>query len=98
MRKIGTILIGIGILWAVITLLTGCVKTTRFVLDKEGNVTERIETLEPSVVTMYGGPVVYTGGQYYDQYGPVGYVEPCYRPVRHVRTVYVGGHSHHHRR
>ncbi len=79
---------------------TGCVKTTRFVLDKEGNVTERIETLEPSVVAVYGGPVVYRAPVFYEEpavvYRQTHYYSPP-RHVHHVRTIHVGGRRHHRR-
>ena len=94
--------------WALVVLvalaflvLTGCVKTTRFVLDKEGNVTERIETIEPSIVAVYGGPVLYTGspcppGTIYDGYACV--YPRSYRAPIYVETVYLGGRPHHHHR
>ena len=81
-------------------ILAGCVKTVSFKYDQAGNVVERIETVEPSVVTVYGGPVFYTGspcppGTIYDGYACV--YPRSYRAPIYVETVYIGRGHHGHR-
>ena len=95
----------------IIAALAGCVKTTRVMMDKDGNKTEEVTSWEPIVVNTYPTPIAYAPPVVYDYAPPVVYRTYYSSPIVYRRsyvvsrpvyyggrTVYIGGGHHLYRR